>query len=257
MPGSSPAALSGRDRILISACLALVCALAWVYLFHLDRQMSASMAYDVMMADMGMSMDKPWTATDVLLTFAMWVVMMVGMMAPSAAPVLLIVGARRGSRRTAVMFGLGYLFVWVGFSAIAALAQWRLHEMAMLSPAMSASSPYLAGAILIVAGAYQLTPWKGACLTHCRSPIEFLMTHWRDGARGAFEMGRHHGMYCLGCCWALMSVLFVVGVMNLVWVAALTALVLFEKVSPAGTLVARLAGAGMLFAGIARIVTAS
>jgi predicted metal-binding membrane protein len=244
------------------ACLALVCALAWAYLFQLDRQMSVSMAYDVMMADMGMSMDKPWTMADVMFTFAMWTVMMIGMMVATAAPMMLLFAASRarrpgpGARTDVLMFGLGYLAVWVGFSAVAALAQWALHEGAMLSPAMSASSPYLAGAILIVAGVYQLSPWKGACLTHCRSPIEFLMTHWRDGAKGAFQMGRHHGTYCLGCCWAIMYVLFVVGVMNLVWVAALTVLVLLEKAGPFGTVVARLAGAAMLLAGIARIVTA-
>ena len=109
---------------------------------------------------------------------------------------------------------------------------------------------YLAAAILIVAGAYQLTPWKGACLTHCRSPLGFLMTNWRDGQLGALRMGIGHGAYCLGCCWALMCVLFVVGVMNLIWVAALTALVLLEKIGPGGAIVARAAGAAMVLAGI-------
>ena len=135
-------------------------------------------------------------------------------------------------------------------SACAALAQWALHETAMLSPAMATSSPYLAGAILIVAGAYQLTPWKGACLTHCRSPLGFLMTNWHDGRLGALQMGARHGAYCLGCCWGLMCVLFVVGVMNLVWVAALTGFVLLEKIGPAGTVVARVAGAVMVLVGI-------
>ena len=272
MPSQSPAAaLSRRDRILISTCLVLICALAWAYLVHLDRQMSAEMAFH---AAMGMSMmDIPWTMTDVFLTFAMWTVMMVGMMAGSAAPVLLLFAASRAKRLPAValaeagaesgvkssvlMFGLGYLAVWTGFSACAALAQWALHQAAMLSPAMSASSPYLAGVILIVAGAYQLTPWKGACLTHCRSPLGFLMSHWRDGQLGAFQMGLRHGAYCLGCCWALMCVLFVTGVMNLVWVAMLTGLVLIEKVGRTGIMVARLAGAVMVVVGIVKIVMAS
>lgn len=223
--------------------------------------MSAEMQFH---AAMGMSMmDIPWTAIDVFLTFAMWTVMMVGMMAGSAAPVLLLFAASRAKRAQAgvkssvLMFGLGYLAVWAGFSACAALAQWALHEAAMLSPAMSASSPYLAGAILMVAGAYQLTPWKGACLTHCRSPLGFLMTHWRDGQLGAFRMGLGHGAYCLGCCWALMCVLFVVGVMNLVWVAVLTGLVLIEKIGRAGVMAARVAGAGMVIGGIVTIVMAS
>src|SRR5688572_14066016 len=223
--------------------------------------MSAEMEFH---AAMGMSMmDMAWTMTDVWFTFAMWTVMMVGMMAGSAAPVLLLFAASRakragtGVKSSVLMFGLGYLAVWTGFSACAALAQWVLHRAAMLSPDMAASSPYLAGAILIGAGVYQLTPWKGACLTHCRSPLGFLMTHWRDGQLGALQMGLRHGAYCLGCCWALMSVLFVAGVMNLVWVAMLTGLVLIEKVGRMGIMVARLAGAVMVIVGIVNIVTAN
>jgi predicted metal-binding membrane protein len=158
--------------------------------------------------------------------------------------------AERGVRLAVFLFGLGYAAVWVGFSACAALAQWTLHQAAMLSPAMAASSPRLAAAILVTAGAYQLTPVKGACLTQCRSPLGFLMTNWREGKLGAVQMGLRHGAYCLGCCWALMCVLFVVGVMNLLWVAALTAFVLVEKIGPAGAVVARAAGALMIVSGI-------
>jgi predicted metal-binding membrane protein len=214
------------------------------------------MEHDTMMAEMGMAMDTPWTAADLFFTFAMWAVMMVGMMAGSAAPVLLLFAAararraERGGRLAVLMFGLGYITVWIGFSACAALAQWVLHETALLSPTMAASNPYLAGAILIAAGAYQLTPWKGACLTQCRSPLGFLMTNWREGQFGALQMGIRHGAYCLGCCWALMCVLFVVGVMNLIWVAALTAFVLLEKIGPAGTIVSRAGGAAMVLGGI-------
>jgi len=253
---SPVAALSRRDRFIIYACLVAISALAWTYLVHLDRQMASSMEHDTMMAEMGMAMDMSWSAADVFFTFTMWAVMMVGMMAGSAAPVLLLFAAahsrraERGGRLAVLMFGLGYITVWVGFSACAALAQWVLHETAQLSPAMKASSPYLAAAILIVAGAYQLTPWKGACLTHCRSPLGFLMTNWHDGQLGAFRMGIGHGAYCLGCCWALMCVLFVVGVMSLVWVAALAAFVLLEKTGPAGRIVARAAGAAMVLAGV-------
>jgi predicted metal-binding membrane protein len=245
-----------RDRLLIWCCLALVTALAWAYLFHLDRQMASAMAHERMMAEMGMTMDMPWTMTDVFFTFAMWAVMMVGMMAGSAAPVLLLfagASARRGRTRVpfvVLMFGLGYAIVWVGFSACAAAAQWALHQAAMLSMTMATSSRPLAAGILTMAGIYQLTSFKRACLTHCRSPLGFLMTSWRDGAIGALRMGMHHGAYCLGCCWALMCVLFVVGVMNLVWVAALTVFVLVEKVGPAGVVVARLAGLGMIVFGV-------
>jgi predicted metal-binding membrane protein len=153
-----------------------------------------------------------------------------------------------------LMFGLGYLIVWIGFSACAAVLQWALHEAAMLSPAMAASNPRVAGAIVIAAGVYQLTPWKGVCLTHCRSPLGFLMSSWRDGATGALRMGIGHGAHCLGCCWALMCVLFAVGVMNLLWVAALTGVVLLEKVGPAGAIVARVAGVVMIGVGFLVVI---
>jgi predicted metal-binding membrane protein len=252
----SIAALSRRDRVLISTCLLVITALAWAYLGHLARQMSSSMEYDSMMAKMGMGVNVRWTAAEVFFTFVMWAVMMVGMMTGTAAPMLLLfAGAQarvrqRGVSLAVLAFGLAYVTVWVGFSACAALAQWALHETAMLSPSMAASSPQLAGAILMAAGAYQLTPFKGMCLTRCRSPLGFFMTSWRPGTLGAFQMGLRHGAYCLGCCWALMCVLFVVGVMNLMWVAALTVFVLIEKIGPAGTVVARVAGAVMVVFGV-------
>ena len=201
----------------------------------------------------------PWTPTDVFFTFLMWAVMMVGMMAGAAAPVLFLFAAARIAREghkeagvpvSVLLFGLGYIVVWVGFSGAAALAQWALHEAAMLTPAMSAASPRFAGAILIVAGAYQFSPVKGACLSHCRSPLGFLMTNWREGNAGAFAIGVRHGIHCLGCCWALMSVLFVVGVMNLAWVAALSIFVLIEKTGPSAVLVTRVAGAAMVVVGL-------
>ena len=250
------AAPSRRDRLFIWICLVLITALAWGYLVHLGHQMSSSMAHDSMMAEMGMTMDMPWTATDVFFTFTMWAVMMVGMMTGTAAPMLLLFAGAHAARGTrgrppaVMMFGLGYTIVWVAFSAGAALAQWLLHQTAMLTPAMAASNGQLAGGILVAAGAYQLTPVKGACLTRCRSPLGFLMTNWRAGALGAVQMGLRHGVYCLGCCWLLMCLLFVVGVMNLVWVAALAAFVLVEKIGPFGLIVARVAGAIMIVVGI-------
>ena len=256
---SPVAALSGRNRLLISTCLVLITAVAWTYLVHLARQMSSSTAYETMMTQMGMSMDRPWTAADIFFTFVMWAVMMVGMMSGAAAPVLLLFAAahsKRGERRAplaVLIFGLGYLAVWVGFSACAAMAQWALHHAAILSPKMAASSPQVAGAILVIAGVYQLTPLKGACLAHCRSPLGFLMSNWREGRLGPFRMGVRHGTYCLGCCWALMCVLFVVGVLNLVWVAALTGFVLVEKMGPAGATVARVAGGAMVVVGMVLI----
>ena len=262
---SSPpaaAALSRRDRVVIPACLVAITLLAWAYLVHLDRQMAAAMEHDKEMAAMGMamSMDLPWTASDLFFTFAMWAIMMVGMMTPSASPMVLLFARTRAGRTergislATVMFALGYIAVWTAFSAGAALAQWGLHQAALLSPAMALSNVRLSGIILIAAGAYQLTPWKNRCLAHCRSPLGFLMTTWREGVTGAFQMGFRHGAYCLGCCWALMCVLFVVGVMNLIWVAALTAFVLVEKIGPAAAVVARLAGAAMVVAGVLTLV---
>jgi predicted metal-binding membrane protein len=258
---STVAGLPSRDRILISACVVLITAMAWVYLIHLDRQMSASMEYDQKMAAMGMTTNQPWSAADAFFTFAMWVVMMVGMMAGTVIPMLLLfagVHASRGEQLAWLnvsIFGLGYFTVWAGFSVFATAAQWALHQAAMLSPAMRTSSPRVAGGILLAAGVYQLTPWKGRCLTHCRSPLGFLMTNWRDGKLGAMQMGVRHGAYCLGCCWALMGVLFVVGVMNLAWVAALTVFVLLEKIGPAGAILARVAGAVIAACGIFLIAT--
>jgi len=239
--------------------IAALTILAWAYLIHVSREMSAAAADETMMAAMGMAMDRPWTPTDVVLAFVMWTVMTIGMMAPSATPVLMLAASARPPRddqhplTTALGFGAGYGLVWIGFSTAAALVQWALNDAALLSPAMTAVSPRLAGAILIGAGLYQLTPLKSVCLTHCRSPIDFLIAHWRSGTSGAVRMGAHHGAYCLGCCWALMAVLFAVGVMNLAWVAALAILVLVEKVAPHAVTLSRAAGVAMLVFGAIQI----
>lgn len=247
---------SRPTRAVVTGCIALVTALAWAYLVYLDRQMLPAVGGDTMMARMGMAMERPRGAGDAFFTFVMWAVMMIGMMAGAALPVLLLfagIHARRGERRTApavLSFGLGYLTVWLGFSAFAAMAQWALHQGASLSPAMATRSTLAGGVILIAAGAYQLTPLKRGCLAHCRSPLGFLMSSWRDGASGAFLMGLRHGGFCLGCCWALMGVLFVVGVMNLVWVGVLTAFILAEKLGPAGARVARAGGVVLIACGV-------
>lgn len=245
MRSQSPVAgVISRDRAIIASCIIVITALAWMYLIHLSAQ------------NMTMPMVASWSATDYFFTFAMWSVMMVGMMSASAAPVLLLFSGmqkNRGGRTldgTVLLLGLGYLIVWVGFSAFAALAQLALHNAAVLSPSMATTSSILGGVVLLLAGVYQLTPVKHACLRQCQSPLGFLMSNWREGRKGALVMGLEHGKYCLGCCWALMCVLFVVGVMNLVWVAALMAFILIEKFSRSGVYVARLAGVAMIAAGI-------
>jgi predicted metal-binding membrane protein len=250
------AALSNRDRVVIFGCVTGVTVVAWLYLVHLGRAMAPTVEGDAMMAAMDSATTARWSASDLLFMLAMWCVMMAGMMAPAAAPVMLLFAgmqAKRGARSVSAIvlaFALGYAAVWLAFGAAAALAQWLLHNGALLSPQMAAASPLAGGAILCMAGVYQLLPMKAACLDHCRSPLGFLMTHWRDGKRGAFAMGARHGAWCLGCCFALMSVLFAVGVMNLAWVAALALFVLLEKTGPAYALVARAGGGLLLGAGI-------
>ena len=214
------------------------------------------------MMAMGMRMNVPWGAGDVIFTVTMWAVMMVGMMSPSAAPVLLLFAAtharrgERGASATVPMFGLGYAAVWAAFSACATLVQWALHDAALLSPTMAVASPPVAGALLVAAGVYQLTPLKRACLTHCQTPLGFLMSHWREGAGGAFQMGLRHGIYCVGCCWVLMGVLFAVGVMNLAWVGVLTAFILVEKMGERGAWVGRVGGVLFIALGVLSLITA-
>jgi predicted metal-binding membrane protein len=244
-----------RDRIVVIGSIVLIVALAWAYLIQLDQRMSSAAAADVMAA-MGMVMHRPWSARDLLFTFAMWSFMMAAMMAPAATPVLqLVAGAQAQRARAAVSpvvfcFALGYATAWVGFSASATLAQWLLQQATMLSGSLALTSPWLAGGVLIGAGAYQLTPLKTVCLRHCQSPLGFIMSHWRDGANGAYRMGLRHGSHCLGCCWALMAVLFVVGVMNLAWIAVLTVFVFLEKLGPKGGWLARGGGALLIASGI-------
>jgi len=241
------------SQIPVIGAIVMLTLLAWAYLLHLHAQMSGAMANAESMRAMGMPMDQPWTTTDVGFGFVMWVAMMAGMMSPSAVPVLLVVARAASSRgessRTTLLFGAGYFAVWTGFSIVATLAQWLLHNAALLSSSMAAVSPRVAGVTLVVAGLYQLTPEKRACLQHCRNPIDFLMMHWRPGAAGSFGLGVHHGWYCLGCCWALMILLFAVGLMNLVWVAAISAIVLIEKTAWGGVVLARVTGALLILVG--------
>jgi predicted metal-binding membrane protein len=221
--------------------------------------MSPPTAATTIMASMGMAANAQFGAADLFMTWVMWSVMMIGMMSASAAPVLLLFAAtqarrdRQGVHVAVPMFGLGYLAIWLGFSAAAALAQSALHQAALFSPAMTIASARLSGAILIGAGTYQLTPAKSACLRHCQSPLGFLMSNWSDGATGAARMGLRHGLYCLGCCWAAMGVLFVVGVMNLAWVGVLTAFILLERFGRAGMLAARAGGILMVAAGVSLV----
>jgi predicted metal-binding membrane protein len=263
--GSDPvAALVRRDRALMWTGIGALVAAAWAYLFYLRERMGAP-ADGAMSGMAGMTGElAPWTVVDLAFTVMMWAIMMVGMMLPAAAPVILLFATVNRKRREqgasavpTAAFGLGYLLVWGGFSILAGLAQWGLHAAALLSPTMAAQSPLVGGALLVAAGVYQITPLKEACLAHCRTPLGFFMTEWRDGLAGALQMGLRHGVYCLGCCWVLMGLLFVTGVMNLAWVAVIAFFVLLEKTAPGGRLIGRLASVGLIAAGIAVLGRAS
>ncbi len=244
-----------RDQAMVAGGIVVLTLLCWIYLLRMAGAMNAMAVDAIAMPDMQM-----WTQPQVSMLVVMWTVMMIAMMLPSAAPVIVLaMGAYR--RRTgrsvtseAIAFLAGYLVAWTGFSVIAAVAQAGLHRAALLSPAMAASSAWLGGGLLIVAGLYQWSPLKNACLAHCRSPLHFVMTEWREGTRGAVVMGLRHGRYCVGCCWALMAVLFVAGVMNLAWVAAITVLVLVEKLARVGVVAGRAAGLALVAWGIAVLV---
>jgi predicted metal-binding membrane protein len=198
-------------------------------------------ARDIPIADMGMMTPAAWTPGYAVLMFFMWWAMMVAMMLPSAAPmILLFATVNRKQRARAApfvptgIFAGAYLVTWGGFSLVAVGLQWTLQQLTGLSPAMASTSSVLGGLLLLAAGLYQLTPIKQACLRHCRHPTTFLASHWRRGIAGAVRMGLEHGAYCVGCCWFLMGLLFVGGVMNLKWIAGLALLVLLEKTIPAG-----------------------
>ncbi len=238
-----------RDRLVVALALVLITLLAWVYLFRMAEGMRVASNEAEMHAAMGMADMGTWSAAEFVALFVMWTVMMAGMMLPSAAPtILLVVGAyrRRGGQQAQMAtfaFAGGYLAAWAGFSAIATLAQMALHAAALMSSAMASQSAVLAGGFFLVAGIYQWAPLKNACLSYCRSPLHFLAGEWREGTAGAFRMGLRHGLFCVGCCWALMALLFAAGVMNLLWVAAIGVLVLIEKLLPRGLLVGRVTGA--------------
>lgn len=236
-----------RDRFFALAGLIAITVLAWIYTIHLAISMGNT-------AQTGMPVMNAWESGDMVLTFLMWVVMMTAMMTPSAAPMILtFAGIKRRQQPeqtsvpAALTFLLGYLIAWSLFSAAATLTQRGLSSAALLSPGMMSVSPILNGTVWIVAGIYQLTPLKNICLSHCRTPVGFMMKEWREGTRGALTMGVRHGFYCIGCCWLLMALLFVTGVMNLIWSALIAGIVLVEKVIPGGQWVSRIIG--LLMAG--------
>jgi predicted metal-binding membrane protein len=257
-----------RDRLIVAASLASITVLAWVYLFWISRGMtmsdagmSAMSGMDMPgmdMSGMDMSSSPVWSAKLFMVTLAMWAVMMAGMMTPSASPMILLYArvARQATLQGKLFastgwFAGGYLLSWSLFSLAATGGQYVLDRMALLTPSMSLASQRLGGVVFVIAGIYQWTPLKDSCLRQCRSPLSFIQQHggFKPGIGSSLGLGLRHGLYCIGCCWALMALLFAGGVMNLAWVAALAALVLIEKLAPVGRIVARIAGIAAVAAG--------
>ena len=237
-----------HDRALV-VLLVLTLACSWTWIVAMARDMYGSMT-----GASAWMMTARWDAPHRLLLWAMWAVMMTAMMLPSAAPLILLYGAaaRRSPQRTArhtYVLAAGYLAAWTAFSLAATVLQLALASLLLVTPMMEAGSSRVSGTLLIAAGLYQWTPFKHACLRACQSPLGFLMAHWRDGWSGAFRLGLAHGAYCVGCCWALMLLLFAGGVMNLLVIAALTAWVAVEKLAPFGRRATQVSGAAMIAAG--------
>jgi predicted metal-binding membrane protein len=247
-----------HDRWAILTGLGVITAGAWLYLVGWARTMPAGMTDHSMGQTMqSMLVVRPWSFAEVGVRLAMWAVMMVAMMTPTALPMTLVYAAvaRKAAREhrpvaPTFVFVAGYLVVWALFSVAATAAQGGLDQLALLSPKMVSASPVLGGGLLVGAGLYELTPLKHACLAHCRAPAHFISLHWRRGFSGAFRIGLALGAYCLGCCWVLMGLLFVGGVMNLLWVVAISVFILLEKVLPSGEIGGRVAGAAMILVGL-------
>ena len=254
-----------RDRTIVLAALAVLTTIAWADLVWLadDMAMGGMDMTGFRMIPAGRSLmmpaSEPWRPIEFGYVFAMWVVMMIGMMTPSVAPMILIYA--RVGRQAAMQgkpfaasgwFAAGYLLAWTGFSLVATSVQWALERAALLTPMMESASNILGAIVLILAGLYQWTPLKDACLSYCRSPLLFIQQQggFRRDPGGALALGFRHGIYCIGCCWALMALLFVGGVMDLLWIAALAILILLEKLTPFGRVVARIAGLAFIASGV-------
>ncbi len=259
MPDGTLEALLRRDRLVVVGALVVLALVAWSYVLWLAAEMNM---VGMDMGSAGSSMmapaAAPWSAVEFCFVFVMWLVMMIGMMAPSAAPMVLLYarvgrGGQIGGQPLAATgwFVAGYFLAWAGFSLVATFLQWMLEREALLTPRMASANILMGAIILIAAGIYQWTPIKNACLAQCQSPFRFLMTHggFRSNVPDCLYLGLVHGTYCVGCCWALMALLFVVGVMNVLWIALLALIVLLEKLTPWGRWVARIAGTVCIAAG--------
>lgn len=240
-----------RDRLLIVLALSALTILSWARMVEMAGE------------EAGPHRWMPCCGAHFGVTLFMWVVMMAGMMIPSVSPMVLThaaIARRRAGQKTPIvpslLFLSGYMVAWSGFGAVAALVQWGLFRWALLDGRTLSIAPWAGGVVLIAAGTFQLSSAKDACLSQCRAPLGYFLTEWRDGLSGALSMGLHHGLFCIGCCWLLMVILFAVGVMNMLWGAAITAFVLAEKVLPWPRAVVWSGAVSCVAAGIGFIVQA-
>ncbi len=256
-----------RDGVVVMGALGALILLSWIALLAgAGTGMDPAGMSGWWIPTATPSSGSPWIATYWVVAFFMWAVMMVAMMLPSASPMVLLYarvvrqaedqGRARNASASSAAFASGYLTLWILFSALAVIVQYVLERTGALSAMMSSRSVLLSGLLLVAAGLYQLTPLKGACLKHCRGPAAFIAAHWRPGVVGAWRMGLSHGAYCVGCCAALMMLLFVGGVMNLIWIAGLALLVAVEKLAPFGVVAAKATAVLLVAGGTALIVFA-
>jgi predicted metal-binding membrane protein len=241
-----------KDRLILVTGLLLICLLSWWYVIYLYRQM-----YPMNMDALFFAMPPHWTATDFILLFLMWIVMMVAMMTPSVAPLILLFALVNRQKKvnekpyvqTAYLF-TGYFIVWSFFSLLATTLQWLLQQLAWLNPHMVITNKILGSMILIAAGLFQFSNLKQRCLHYCQTPVDFIHRKWNEGRKGALIMGIQNGIFCLGCCWILMVILFVSGIMNLLWIAILALFVLIEKLVRNSKLISYSAGVALIVYGM-------
>jgi predicted metal-binding membrane protein len=248
-----------RDRLFIIGGLFLITLLSWFYIIYLYHQM---VYMDMNALFFAMPMTPEWTVVDFILLFFMWLVMMIAMMTPSVAPLILIFAKVNRQRRqqqhpfvNSIYLMTGYFLIWATFSLVATSLQWLLQQVSLLNPEMKTTNKILSSVILIMTGIFQFTPLKQTCLKYCRTPFDFVLNHWEEGSTGALRMGIKNGFYCVGCCWMLMVLLFVAGIMNLLWVALIALFVLLEKISPRAKWIPYVAGLFLIVYGVLLLVT--
>jgi len=243
-----------KDRLIVVIALLILCVLSWLYIIYLYNQMYP-MNMDALF--FAMPMTSKWSWTDFVLLFIMWFVMMIAMMTPSVTPLVLIFTLINRKRQQgqnpfvpSVYLLSGYFLIWAAFSLLATLLQWSLQQVSLLNPEMVTTNKILGGSILIFAGVFQFTSLKNTCLRTCQTPISFIHQHWKEGKSGALRMGIKNGIYCLGCCWILMLLLFVSGIMNILWIAIISLFVLTEKVLSSVKIISVIAGIALVAYGI-------